>query len=654
MIQISINKNSEINEIKKLYNYYYQLNNERKELLKNNFIYKLKNSKFVVLKYYPNEINLINIIWNKCEKLSLLIENFLMNKLNNLIDDIFKYYKKSNWTLFINNINYSNNIHEIELFIILCHEIIEKDKECKKYWNNEYNILTEKISKPTQINNINVMHIEKKTSFLTINTTKTTNNNISYPLSELINIEKFNNIQNNSKLKTLKIQIYPKNNQIKTFDKWFNTCNYIYNKTVESINTNNNANFILLRDKLITKYTKKNNVEYKNISDDIILLHTLKYNIINENNKFKKIINEKKDEYNEKIIIFNDNETKNKINEINIEINKKKILLKEISKILPKKLNLLINNWEFDTPKEIRAGAVSDACDAFKSGMANLKAGNIKFFKLGFRKKSVNKCLLLSKKCIKQKNGVFKITPKYFNTKKQALFKMNYKTNIKHKNLIINHDVRLIKQKNKYWLAIPIDIIKSSYVIDDKKYCGIDPGIRSFITSFDNNEVIEYKHNHEMLNKINKKIEFLKELRKTKKIKKLKKSKLNKLENRKCNLTNELHWNVINDILKKNDYVFYGDIKSHNIIKNTNNKALKQNFNDLKFYLFKQRLLFKAHEKNKKVILVNEAYTTQTCSFCGENNKPMCLKNYYCAKCKINVGRDENAAKNIMMKGILN
>jgi transposase len=73
----------------------------------------------------------------------------------------------------------------------------------------------------------------------------------------------------------------------------------------------------------------------------------------------------------------------------------------------------------------------------------------------------------------------------------------------------------------------------------------------------------------------------------------------------------------------------------------------------LKFFVLKQRLSHKATERNKKVYYVNEAYTTQTCSCCGTLNNPEASKEYFCIKCGTTVGRDVNAAKNILMKGLL-
>ena len=51
-------------------------------------------------------------------------------------------------------------------------------------------------------------------------------------------------------------------------------------------------------------------------------------------------------------------------------------------------------------------------------------------------------------------------------------------------------------------------------------------------------------------------------------------------------------------MIKCNDVVLYGDIKSHNIVKNGKNKKLNRNFNDMKFYTFKQRLMYKIELNN--------------------------------------------------------
>jgi IS605 OrfB family transposase len=125
------------------------------------------------------------------------------------------------------------------------------------------------------------------------------------------------------------------------------------------------------------------------------------------------------------------------------------------------------------------------------------------------------------------------------------------------------------------------------------------------------------------------------------------------LDTKKKYLIDELHWKTINHLLDNNDVVFFGDIKTHNIV-NSKNHTLNRDINNLKFFLFKQRLLYKSKIKRKTVVFVPEQYTTKTCSSCGLQNDPGKSKIYNCKKCKKTFGRDTNAAKNILLKGLNN
>ena len=173
------------------------------------------------------------------------------------------------------------------------------------------------------------------------------------------------------------------------------------------------------------------------------------------------------------------------------------------------------------------------------------------------------------------------------------------------------------------------------------------------MTTFGNNGCYEYTNNCKILiDKINKSIFYLKSLR----VKDChnKRKSLNKREDKKKNIINEVHWKTINHLITSNDVILYGDIKSHNIVKNGFNTTVNRNFNDYKFYLFKERLLYKAKINSKMVHEVNEAYTSQCCSSCGKINHPGSSKTYNCIKCAMTCDRDINAAKNILLKGIIN
>ena len=431
-------------------------------------------------------------------------------------------------------------------------------------------------------------------------------------------------------MKTLKIKLKPTLAQKEVFNNWFQTANYVYNKTIECIKKGHKSlDFDGLRDKLVTFKTKKGNDEYSDIQ-----------------NKIKKFQNEKKQ--------LDNNKNKTKIIELKLKLIDFFIYdLKNKKKRLPIEINNIINDWELETPKEIRSGAVNDVCKAHQSAFSNLKAGNIKFFDIKYRKNNQpTKSFLISKTMVKNNNGTIEISNNFFKKKNtNGKFKMGKRTIKKYNNLKINNDCRILKQNNTYYLSVPI-----SFTIEERKqpinYCGIDAGVRTFMTTFGNNGSFEYDYDIEKLKKIDNKKNHL--LKKEFVIKqRLRKRKLVKLERKKEYLVNELHWKTISHLLKTNDFLFYGDIKSHNIVKNGKNKILNTNMNNLKFFEFKQRLLFKANEKGKKVFEIKEPYTTKTCSFCGVLNNPEKSKIYECKSCMRKIGRDVNASKNMLMKGIM-
>jgi len=435
----------------------------------------------------------------------------------------------------------------------------------------------------------------------------------------------------------------PTKQQRKIIDEWIHTSRFVYNKTVDAINKGHPPNHFNLRDKLVTKNTKKNNkdTEYLSCIEELGSL-TIQKKKIEKELKACRTVNI---------------ELNNQLSCLIIEIKEKEESKKELKKKIVAEKNEEVYDWELETPKAIRDIAVSDVCNAHTTGFANLKLGNIKHFKIHFKKKTCpDKCIGVPKSLVTNEKGVIRIAPSFFNKKGGCCeFKMGKKTIKKYRDLKFDHDMRIVKQKDTYCLLVPIpQETTNPKPSTPYSYCGIDPGVRTFMTVFETNACIEYQHNEEALKRLNAKHAVLLNRKKNNILeKRVLKRTLNKIESRKSNLIDELHWKIIHDILNINDVVFYGDIKSHNISKKSNNRVLNRSFNDLKFYKFKQRLLFKATEKNKLVISVNEAFTSQTCSFCGKMYKPGCSKVYDCTHCHKRVDRDINAAKNILMKGIL-
>ena len=70
--------------------------------------------------------------------------------------------------------------------------------------------------------------------------------------------------------------------------------------------------------------------------------------------------------------------------------------------------------------------------------------------------------------------------------------------------------------------------------------------------------------------------------------------------------------------------------------------------------LLKQRFAFKALEQGAKLQLIPAPYTSKTCSCYGNIKHDLgSNKEYNCINCGLRMGRDSNAAKNILMRGLV-
>ena len=608
------------------------------------------------IKHLPDKENLIKIIWKRCAIVLVIMLKSL--KMRNKILYMLESHQQNKWTIFLDKLNLlknqdQNTLH-IYLLPILLQELISTEKDLVKYWTPLYGDLSKNLLLPTVtdypdlvliLSNSLLKNKVEKSQSLMINKIKVQNKNYQktyYQLSTSSVVDRWEEeaIKLNKIQKTIKIPLILNQQQSNTIKEWLNTSNYVYNKTLEKINNGHKINFFNLRDLLVTNITKKSSAEYKSFDEIINKLKKEKMNICQEikNNKDNK------------------NKLEKKLSDIQLEINTQLQLRRDSVKQIKGNKNNNIENWELNTPKEIRACAVNDVCKAHKTGFSQLESGLIKFFNMKYRKKINQKqSLTIPAIYLKLNNNHVKIAPTFF--KDNSNFKIGKSTikklqKLKEKNIIVDikHDSKLIKEKNKFWLYIPIteNQVNPSKLIN---YCGVDPGIRTFLTTFGNNGCFEYKHNKLLLNNLNKQHDSIKRSKISRT--RTRKKSFTKREIKKTNVVNEIHWLSIKHLLKKNDVIFYGDIKSHDIVKHKKNHNLNRAVNDLKFYIFKERLLYKAQQKNKIVKLVNEAYTTQTCSFCGANNKPKQLEMYTCSSCNISCGRDINASKNILMKGIV-
>lgn len=212
-------------------------------------------------------------------------------------------------------------------------------------------------------------------------------------------------------------------------------------------------------------------------------------------------------------------------------------------------------------------------------------------------------------------------------------------------------------RKSRYILAIPRKYESRTYESRNLT-CGIDPGIRTFLTVYSRYECYE----------INPKINFqahfaeIDDVYKKYKSGKLKKryykNIIAKINDKIHNNMKDIHYKVAAFLCYNYRVIKIGKINVKSIVRK-NKKTGEQitAFNKKKLYAlshytFRQILKSQAEKYGCQVEEINEYMTTKTCSACGDIKEVGKEEIYNCdnPNCRLEIGRDINAAKNIRFK----
>jgi IS605 OrfB family transposase len=318
--------------------------------------------------------------------------------------------------------------------------------------------------------------------------------------------------------------------------------------------------------------------------------------------------------------------------------------LKEIRDAIIKKSQLL--KYEIDTKikTHIIDTAIKLVITNYKSAISNYKNGHIKKFRIRYwRCKS--KCTMeiepsyfrkgtLCKKILGQLKG-------YYNNK---LYDFN---NIK-KACKFSHN----RDTNEYYLYVP-ENCSNENINHSREFISLDPGIRTFMTGLSECQGVKIGDGcGRVFKNINLKIDSISSREDIKK--KIKDKLLTRLRLRKQHLRDELHWKSISYLTRRYNTILIGDLSAKGIVnKKTSklNKMVKRIAMDMSFYIYRQRLEYKCKIRGVNYNLIDESYTSKTCSCCGNVKDDLgSSKIYRCKNCKLEIDRDMNGCRNIYFK----
>jgi len=218
-------------------------------------------------------------------------------------------------------------------------------------------------------------------------------------------------------------------------------------------------------------------------------------------------------------------------------------------------------------------------------------------------------------------------------------------------------DCRLVKDNNRYFLSVPYKKPISS-TENQGRLVAIDPGVRSFLSFYSSENQTGHIGTNDF-GRIVRLAYYLDDLiSRTSKTSGSRKQRMRKAAARMRwkikNLIQELHAKSAKFLTDSFDIILLPFFPTKDMASKARRKIKAKSVRSiltLAHYKFQQRLLCKAEETGKKVVLVNESWTSKTNSWTGEVNHTLGGAKHILVG-GIRINRDINGARNILIKWV--
>lgn len=214
------------------------------------------------------------------------------------------------------------------------------------------------------------------------------------------------------------------------------------------------------------------------------------------------------------------------------------------------------------------------------------------------------------------------------------------------------HDIKLVYDHHRWFIHVPI-AYKETFDEPLHDCCAIDPGIRNFVTTYDGSASIKISPRKDILSKLYTRMDKLRSLRSKKLISvDAFQGKYYKLSNRLTGLIDEMQFKTRNFLLRSYKKIILPPFESQRMASKRISSSVNRLMMSLRHYQFQTRI--KESVSKHTIVTLNEAYTSKTCTCCGNINSNLGASDVYsCNVCNTVIDRDVNGARNIYLKYLI-
>ncbi len=209
--------------------------------------------------------------------------------------------------------------------------------------------------------------------------------------------------------------------------------------------------------------------------------------------------------------------------------------------------------------------------------------------------------------------------------------------------------VRLVKRADDIYVQFCIDVDRSENIEPTGNTVGLDVGLKEYYTDSDGVSLVNPKflrRGEKVLKRsqrrVSKKVKGSNNRGKARRV--LGKRHLKISRQRKDHAVK-----LARCVVQSNDLIAYEDLRIKNMVKN---HCLAKSINDASWYQFRVWVEYFGKVFKRVTVAVNPQYTSQECSSCGVIVKKALSTRTHVCKCGCVMDRDENAARNILSRGL--
>ncbi len=210
--------------------------------------------------------------------------------------------------------------------------------------------------------------------------------------------------------------------------------------------------------------------------------------------------------------------------------------------------------------------------------------------------------------------------------------------------------VRIVQRADGYYCQFSVQAERQIAHLATGRMVGIDVGLKSFYTDSDGHTVDNPRHYRQAEKHLNRLHRLVS--RKTKGSQNREKARkaLAKGYLKVQRQREDFARKTANALVTSHDLIVYEHLQIRNMVKN---HQLAKSIHDAAWGQFLGWVKSYAIMHGIAVVAVPPAYTSQECSGCGERvQKTLSTRTHVCPRCGLILDRDENAALNILAKGL--